>query len=172
MLGVHQEFYDKLPQQLSFFPQYYRFLLSIWLDLEDLGLEGQKGAELCSWAATQGLPTAEFSDLQKEEVHRIFFWRRGESAAIDAGLNDRLHHFINYAQTFALPNKKAAYELTHIVFYLSEYGSRDPHLDNCAMQSLNFVGILAYLDQNADLLAEVCIALGYAGQVPSKIGEN
>lgn len=40
------------------------------------------------------------------------------------------------------------------------------------MQSLNFVGILAYLDQNADLLAEVCIALGYAGQVPSKIGEN
>ena len=31
ILEVHQEFYDKLPQQLSFFPQYYRFLLSICL---------------------------------------------------------------------------------------------------------------------------------------------
>jgi hypothetical protein len=91
---------------------------------------------------------------------------------IDAGLNDRLLHFINCAETFALPNKKAAYELTHIVFYLSEYGRRDPHLDNRAIQSLNFVGILAYLDQNADLLAEVCIALRYAGQAPSKIWED
>ena len=171
MLAVHQEFYDKLHQQLSFFPQYYRFLLSICLDLEDLGLEGQQGAELCSWAATQGLPTAELSDLQRGEAHRILS-RRGEHVVIDAGLNDRLHHFINCAETFALPNKKAAYELTHIVFYLSEYGRRDPHLDNRAIQSLNFVGILAYLDQNADLLAEVCIALRYAGQAPSKIWED
>lgn len=171
MLEVHQEFYDKLPQKLAFFPQYYRFLLSICLDLEDLGLDGTLGGDLCNWAATNELPAAELSDLQRGEAHRLLS-RRGVSMAIEAGLDDRLRHFINRSDTFALPNKKAAYELTHIVFYLSEYGRRDPKLDKRAIQSLNFVGILAYLDQNADLLAEVCIALRYAGQVPSEIWED
>lgn len=171
MLEVHQEFYYNLPQKLAFFPQYYRFLLSICLDLEDLGLGGDLGSDLCNWVATNELPAAELSDLQRGEAHRLLL-RRGVTAETDAGLNDRLHNFINRAETFALPNKKAAYELTHIVFYLSEYGRRDPQLDNRAIQSLNFVGILAYLDQNADLLAETCIALRYAGQVPSQIWED
>lgn len=170
-LNVHQDFYAKLPQKLTFFPQYYRFLLSICLDLEDLGLEGTLGQELCDWAVAKGLPAAELSDLQRGEAHRILS-RRGVSMPVDAGLNDRLHAFINRPQTFALPNKKAAYELTHIVFYLSEYGRCDPKLDETAIQSLNFAGILAYLDQNADLLAEICIALRYAGQIPSQIWED
>jgi hypothetical protein len=171
VLEVHQEFYEQLPQKLSFFPQYYRFLLSICLDLEDLGLGDDLGAGLCRWVASEGLPTAELSDLQRGEAHRLLS-RRGEATESDVGLKGRLHQFINRSETFALPNKKAAYELTHIVFYLSEYGRCDPQLDNRAIQSLNFVGILAYLDQNADLLAETCIALRYAGQVPSQIWED
>ena len=170
-LVVHQDFYDQLPQQLSFFPQYYRFLISICLDLEDLGLKGSTGETLCRWAFENGLPEAELSDLQRGEAHRLLA-RRGIAPQIDAGLDRRLRKFINRSDTFALPNKKAAYELTHIVFYLSEYGRRDPKLEKSAIQSLNFAGILAYLDQNADLLAEVCIALRYAGQVPSPIWEN
>lgn len=171
MLALHDEFYANLPQQLAFFPQYYRFLLSICLDLEDLGSGGVIGEKLCHWAAKNELPAAELSDLQRGEAHRLLA-RRGAITLIDVGLDDRLRQFINRSDTFALPNKKAAYELTHIVFYLSEYGRRDPHLDPAAIRSLNFVGILAYLDQNADLLAEVCIALRYTGQVPSPIWEN
>lgn len=164
------KFYQTLPDRLSFFPQYYRFLLSICLDLEDLGLGGDLGEILCNWVAEQGLADAELSDLQRGEARRLLA-RRGVMLD-DAGLNDRLHQFIGRSETFAVPNKKAAYELTHIVFYLSEYGRKDPQLSVAAVQSLQFAGILAYLDQNTDLLAEVCIALRFAGHQPSQIWED
>jgi hypothetical protein len=73
---------------------------------------------------------------------------------------------------FAPSNKKVAYELTHIVFYLSKYGRRDPKLDCGAVQSHDFIGIIAYLDQNTDHFAEICIALGFGGQTPGPIWEE
>ena len=164
------EFYETLPERLSFFPQYYRFLLSICLDLEDLGMAGTHGETLCNWASGQGLVAAELSDLQRAEAQRLLA-RRGVTVG-SAGLDDRLRHFIGRTDTFAVPNKKAAYELTHIVFYLSEYGRKDPCLDENAIRSLKFAGILAYLDQNTDLLAEVCLSLRFAGQRPSQIWED
>ncbi len=33
-----------------------------------------------------------------------------------------------------------------------------------ARTSLHYAGLLAYLDQNADLLAEICVAMAYAGE--------
>lgn len=171
-LAPHAAFYDTLEQRLEFFPQYYRFLLSIGLDLEDLGLEGTHMERLCDWVARSGLPEAELSDLQRAEARRLLARRNVRTAAADPGLDDRLRAFINRSSTFALPNKKAAYELTHIVFYLSEYGRRDPMLDPAALRSLEYAGILAYLDQNIDLLSEICIALRQAGQVPSEIWER
>ena len=165
------EFYAGAESRLAFFPQYYRFILSICLDLEDLGLQGDKGARLCAWAARQGLAGSELSDLQRAEARRLLA-RRGIDAGTDDGLDDRLRGFIGRSETFALPNKRAGYELTHIVFYLSEYGRRDPGLEQAALASLEFAGILAYLDQDADLLAEICIALRYAGQRPSPIWEH
>jgi hypothetical protein len=68
-----------------------------------------------------------------------------------------------------MPNKKAAYELTHIVFYLSEYGRTDPMIDEAIRESLLFAGTLAFLDFNADLLAEICIALRFAGEAPPEV---
>ncbi|MFZ5961577.1 DUF6902 family protein [Thalassococcus sp. BH17M4-6] len=165
-LASHRGFYDTVEQRLRFFPQYYRFLLSITLDLEDLGLAGDTGARLVGWACDEGLAEAELSDLQRMEARRIMARRGRDPLPDDGGLEARMHRFINRSQTFALPNKKAAYELTHTVFYLSEYGRRDPQLDTAAITSLHFAGLLAYLDQNADLLAEICVALRYAGQVP------
>lgn len=164
-------FYDALPERLTFFPQYYRFLLSIGLDLEDLGAGNGQMERLCAFAAAQGLQQAELSDLQRAEARRLLA-RRGVSDGSDAGLDDRLHAFINRTATFALPNKKAAYELTHIVFYLSEYGRRDPMLDAAARTSLHYAGIIAYLDQDFDLLAEICVALMQAGcAVPTLWGD-
>lgn len=170
-LDAHADFYADLPARLTFFPQYYRFLLSIGLDLEDLGLPGNCMEPLCTAVAMQGLPEAELSDLQRAEARRLLA-RRGIVARSDAGLDDRLRAFINRPATFALPNKKAAYELTHIVFYLSEYGRRDPKLDPEALISLEYAGILAHLDRNLDLLAEVCVALRQAGQTPVRIWED
>ena len=159
-------FYNQIEDQLSFFQQYYRFILSICLDLEDLGLAGGKGEEIAYWVAQQGLAEAELSDLQRAEAHRLLR-RRGIKGAGDyAALDHRLRLFINRSETFALPNRKAAYELTHIVFYLSEYGRLDPGLERNSLVSLEYAGLLAYLDQNSDLLAEVCIALHYAGRPP------
>lgn len=165
----HHNFYDSLSERLQFFPQYYRFLLSIGLDLEDLGLSGAQMEGLCHWVAQQGLPDAELSDLQRAEARRLLARRGARCSAADPGLDDRLRGFIARPETFALPNKKAAYELTHIVFYLSEYGRCDPCLDASTLQSLEYVGILAHLDQNIDLLVEVCVALRQAGQDPHPI---
>lgn len=167
VLEVYQPFYNQIEDRLGAFPQYYRFLLSICLDLEDLGMPGDKGAALCGWAHQQGLVHAELSDLQRAEAARLFA-RRG-IAPQDQGLDVRLHGFIDRSQTFAIPNKKAAYELTHIVFYLSEYGRRDPKISAAAVTSLTYAGLQAYLDQNYDLLAEICVAMIYAGHQPSPI---
>lgn len=54
-LAPHEGFYKQVEKRLGFFPQYYRFLLSICLDLEDLGMEGTKGAALAEWVHAQGL---------------------------------------------------------------------------------------------------------------------
>jgi len=171
-LAPHEGFYAQVEKRLGFFPQYYRFLLSICLDLEDLGMAGDKGETLCHWVAREGLADAELSDLQRAEARRLMQRRGIDPLPDDTGLNSRLHGFIDRSETFAMPNKKAAYELTHIVFYLSEYGRRDPQLSPAAITSLEFAGLLAYLDQNADLLAEICVALRFAGFEPSDIWEH
>lgn len=165
-------FYEQIEKRLRFFPQYYRFLLAMCLDLEDLGMPGNKGAALCKWAASAGLAGAELSDLQRAEARRLMARRGVEALPLDRGLTSRLHQFIDRSVTFAMPNKKAAYELTHIVFYLSEYGRKDPGLSTDAIVSLEFAGLLAYLDQNIDLLAEICVALRHAGQTPSQLWEQ
>ena len=168
-LAPFERFYDQMEERLRFYPQYYRFFLSICLDLEDLGLDGCKGQSLCRWVASTGLVEAELSDLQRAEATRLLA-RRGAADPLSEGdLEQRLNRFVARPQTFALPNKKAAYELTHIVFYLSEYGKKDPQLSEEALVSLEYTGLLAYLDQNHDLLAEVCLALRFAGMTPSAI---
>jgi len=160
------DFYNQIESRICFFQQYYRFILSICLDLEDLGLPGRKGEVIAHWVARQGLAEGELSDLQRAEAHRLMQRRGVSGMGRDDALISRLHRFINRSETFALPNKKAAYELTHIVFYLSEYGRCDPQLGPDAMISLEYAGLLAYLEQNSDLLAEVCISMFFAGQQP------
>ena len=50
-LSVHGGFYEGIEKRMGFFPQYYRFLLSMCLDLEDLGVPGAKGARRTPTAA-------------------------------------------------------------------------------------------------------------------------
>ncbi|GAA6187302.1 hypothetical protein [Litorivita sp. NS0012-18] len=165
-------FYANVEKRLGFFPQYYRFILSLCLDLEDLGMEGNKGEALVNWAADEGLAQSEMSDLQRMEARRLMLRRGRDPLPADPGLEVRMRAFIERSEAFTMPNKKAAYELTHTVFYLSEYGRKPLQLGEGALKSLRFAGTLAWLDQNLDLVAEVCIALRYAGEQPPAIWEN
>ena len=162
----YAEYYDTVERRMSFFRPYYRFILSICLDLEDLGLTSQgKGEALAHWVKAQDLPEGELSDLQRGEAQRLLA-RRGLGIDLP-GLDERLRAFTQASDHFAVPNKKIGYELTHIVFYLSEYGRRDPNLSQAALKSLEYLGLVSFLDQDADLLAEVAVALTYAGaEVP------
>ena len=170
-LASYASFYETVEKRLQFFPQYYRFLLSVCLDLEDLGMEGNKGEALVAWVAKQGFAQSELSDLQRAEARRLMARRGVDPLPHDAGLEDRVRAFIARSSAFSMPNKKAAYELTHAVFYLSEYGRRDPQLCDDVKKSLEFTGLLAFLEQNADLLAEVCVAMRHAGFTPSPTWE-
>ena len=169
---AHEDFYETVEKRLGFFPQYYRFLLSITLDLEALGMQGDKAERLVKWADAQGLAQAELSDLQRLEARRLMMRRGVDPLPQDETLEQRSRAFTERAATFALPNKKAAYELTHIIFYLSEYGRKDPQLAPETLTSLHYAGLLAFIDQNADLLAEVCVAMRFAGQEPPSVWET
>lgn len=175
-LAPYRDFYDHAHEKLAFFPQYYRFILSLTLDLEALGMAGETGESLCAWAAAQDLAGGETSDIQRLEAQRLMKRRgidplKGADTA-QSGAEARLRDFISRPNRFALPNKKAAFELTHIVFYLSEYGRKDPQLGKFALQSLENAGILAFLDGNLDLLAEICVAMCYAKHNPPAIWVN
>lgn len=160
-----------LPRRLAFFPQYYRFFLSIALDLQALGMAGVNAVAMVAQAMAEGLPEAELSDLQRAEA-RLFALRAGVAPVADPGLTDRLLRFGSRAANFALPNKKAAYELTHIAFYLSDYGRHGFEGAASLRESLEFAGLVAWLEQNTDLLAEVCIALRFCGAVPPPAWED
>lgn len=166
VLAAYELFYEGVEARLAFFPQYYRFHLSICLDFEDIGGGGGLGARLAEWVLDKGLPQTEMSDLQRLEARRLLARRGIEDASLADGLEERARSFMAQSDLFALPNKKLAYELTHVVFYLSEYGRCDPQLDPAAMLSLRYVGLWAFVEMNADLLAEVCIALRFAGEAP------
>lgn len=168
---VHGALARELPGRLAFFPQYYRFFLSIALDLSALGMKDVDAPALVARAVEDGLPDAELSDLQRAEA-RLFAQRAGVAMVADPGLTDRLLCFGSRSATFALPNKKAAYELTHIAFYLSDYGSRAFAGADGLRESLEYAGLVAWLEQNTDLLAEICMALRFCGTTPPPAWEH
>ncbi|ABG32676.1 hypothetical protein CEP88_05515 [Roseobacter denitrificans] len=169
-LDVYSGFYESLEERMRFFPQYYRFLLSICLDLEDLGLGGDTGRKLCEAVQLGDLAACELSDLQRAEAQYLLA-RRGVGTLCPA-VRGRLLDFTAEPHIFSVPNKKAAYELTHIVFYLTSYGRMQAELPQTTVISLEYAGLMAFLDQDVDLLAEVCVALRFAGQSPSEIWED
>lgn len=171
-LDDYAEFYERAGETLAFFPQYYRFILSMALDLEALGMSGDTAESLCHWARKQDLAGGETSDMQRVEAHRLMMRRNVEPLEKSDGAKSRLRDFISRPDRFALPNKKAAFELTHIVFYLSEYGRTDPGLGQSALRSLENAGTLAFLDGNLDLLAEICVALRYSRYNPPEMWES
>lgn len=162
LLAVYDPIYRNLTRKFLFFPQYYRFFLAIALDLEEMGMDGKVSSAVTDVVRNHGLAEAELSDLQRMEA-QVLCGRAQGNIAFDPDLEARMRAFVSSPDKFALPNKKAAYELTHAVFYLSHFGAVDPQLGEPVERSLHFAGLVAYLEQNIDLLAEICIALGHIG---------
>lgn len=159
----YASFVDKMCESIGFFPQYYRLYLSIALDLRDLGVEGVPVDALARYIISNNLPVGELADLHRSEV-RLLLKRAGVDYASDPDLDRRLMHFARNSHTFCLPNRYAAYSLTHIVFHNTDYGRcsvvRDPDL----RLSLVYAGMVAWLEDNRDLLAEIVLALHLMGE--------
>ncbi len=143
--------------ELHFFPQYYRMYLSIGLDLQLLGLPDVPVDAMAAYIVAEGLAEAEVSDMHRAEA-QLLLARAGRGAK-DAGVQTRLAHFTAQSPLFAVPNRRAAYDLTHVVFHSADYGRRQIPPDPSRSRSLMNAGIVAWLDDNLDLLAEVTVAL-------------
>lgn len=158
------DFAADLPQKLAFFPQYYRFFLHLACDLHALGMPGVDPDRLARLALASGMPQAELSDLQRAERDWLLT-RAGVPVGMGAKtVRHRLAEAVFDPRAYVLPNRKAGYELTHIAFYLSDYGRDTTAIPDGLAPCLRNVGILAWLEQNLDLLAECCIALDQIGE--------
>lgn len=171
-LDLYVPFYLGVKERIAFFPQYYRFFLSITSDLEALGLDVPEvtdcADQLCRFVLDENLVRSEMSDLQRAEA-RMLLQRNGYENDPDSTLTDRLLDFASHSITFGVPNRKAAYELTHIVFYLTHYGARTVDVPQDVTTSLLYAGLIAFLEENADLLSEICLAINYlGGEVPAR----
>jgi hypothetical protein len=149
--------------ELRFFPQYYRMYLSLALDLRDLGMHQAPVEEMAAYVLAQDLPAGDLSDVHRGEV-ALLLRRAGVDRPGDAALDERLARFAARSGAFCLPNRRAAYDLTHIVFHAADYGRQPVARDSARRRSLIHVGLVAWLEENLDLLAEVMIALQLSGE--------
>lgn len=156
-----------LMQELQFFPQYYRMYLSLALDMRDLGMTDAPVAEMAEFITAQALYEIELSDTHRGEAHLLL--RRAGINSADAALEARLARFGANSAAFCLPNRRAAYDLTHIVFHATDYGRKTIARDPARRLSLIHVGIVAWLEGNLDLLAEVTLALRLSGETVPEV---
>ena len=152
---------DSLMHEMRFFPQYYRMYLSLALDLRDLGMAESPVEEMAAFVRSHDLPAVELSDNHRGEA--LLLLRRAGLAADDPALQARLARFATNSAAFCLPNRRAAYDLTHIVFHAADYGRTSIACDPARRISLLYAGLVAWLEGNLDLLAEVTLALRLSG---------
>ena len=142
-LDPHRQRAGALMQELRFFPQYYRMYLSLAVDLRNLGLPEAPVEEMAAFVQAQDLPAIELSDTHRGEA--LLLLRRAGVAAVDPALEARLARFAANSAAFCLPNRRAAYDLTHIVFHTADYGRKTIPRDPARRLSLIQAGIVAWL---------------------------
>ncbi len=155
-------FVGEMVDEIRFFPQYYRLYLSLAVDLAALGMPGVPVDDLVAFAVENDLGGIELSDMHRAEV-ALLLRRAGLEAETDAALAARLWAFARRPGGFCLPNRRAAYDLTHIVFHAADYGRKVLPADPQLRVNLIHAGMVAWLEDNLDLLSEVVIALRLSG---------
>jgi len=172
---LYRNFYDVAFQTCKFFPQYFRFILAIVMDLEDLGYEGSTSEQICEYVVKQGYLDYETSDTRRLEILTLLARRRPDGV-IERKYRDQLRQsidkFISKPDHFVKFNKPLFYELTHFIFFLTNYGTNKIQLKNSPIECLTNVGILALLDNDVDLLSEICICFKFLGESPPVFWEQ
>ena len=168
-LEHYRVFYDNALPTCKFFPQYFRFILGIVMDLENLGYQGNTGEKICEYVVQQGYLDYETSDTRRLEILTLLARRRPDGTLEKSYRNkliQSIDKFISRPEHFVVFNKPLFYELTHFIFFLTNYGEAPCPLKNPPIEALTNVGILALLDDDVDLLSEICICFKFLGEKP------
>lgn len=163
-LDHYKDFYAQATLFNEHYPQYFRFTLRICLDLEDLGVSGNAGAILCQYVRDNSLIDFDTSDTRRLETLNLLARRLTlNEAEIEhkSRLLDNIDRFIACPKSFSRMNKPFFYELTHIIFFLTDYGNQPWPLSESLLECLDYMGGLAFLDNDCDLLAEICVCYNY-----------
>lgn len=174
-LEHYRNFYDNALETCKFFPQFFRFIFRMVMDLEDLGYPGNTGEKICDYVTSQSYLDFETSDTRRMEI-LILLARRRPDGVVERKYREQIienvDKFISNPDHFVKFNKPLFYELTHLIFFLTNYGENKVPLKNSPHECLANVGILALLDNDVDLLAEVCICFKFLGEKPPAFWEQ
>lgn len=175
-LESYRIFYERAKKFCEFFPQYYRFILGITMELEDLGMRGSVGEELCDLAVSQKYFQFETSDLRRMEILNLLRRRNYDSKLRETyggqGLEDRVFEFMCNPKCFVKFNRPFFYEMTHYIFYLTQFGKKLVNLPSSIFEGLDNIGNLALLDNDIDLLSEICLCFHFCKRKPPLFWEQ
>jgi len=166
-LELYQNFYDNALKLTEFYPQYYRFMLGMTLDLEKVGMRGQQAQNIARHVCDEGLVLFDTSDTRRLETLTMLRQIRPLSDTQNDALRvvlDNVDQLISNPNWYTKFNKPLFYDLTHIIFFLTNNGNSELPLKNDIYPCLMFMGLLSLLDNDADLLGEICICLEYIGR--------
>lgn len=166
-LAHYATLYDRGLLLLDCFPQYYRLIGAMLIELAELGMGGSVADDACDLIMSRGLYLAETSDMRRLDALNMLA-RRGRTPDAPWGdLEGRVLCYLNRPHAFARPDRSAAYGVTHFVFYLTDFGRKPVELGPVAIENLTDIGRISLLDNDIDLLAEVCLSLRFLGQKPA-----
>lgn len=159
-LELYQELYDNVLTLCELYPPFFRFFLAIILDLEALGMVGDKGEVLSDYVIKHDLYEHETSDTRRWEIINLLArTERAPAYQFDTreALERRARGFFQYPDRFVKFNRPLFYDLTHIIFFWTDYGRKKVDATPELLKSLTNIGLLAFLDDDFDLLSEVCL---------------
>jgi len=172
ILKLYCEFYDKIDKLCELYPPFFRFFMAITLDLEDLGMSGEKGKILSDFIIKNDVYTHETSDTRRVEILNLLD-RAGRSPKFGsdsrAALEKRINGFMGQPDRFVKFNRPLFYDFTHLIFFGTNYGQHKMSFTPSVFDSLNNIGMLAYLDDDMDLLSEVCLCFVFLGHTAPAI---
>jgi hypothetical protein len=166
-LKLYASFYDRSLNICETYPSYFRFVLRLILDLEDLGMNGARAGEIATFVREYDFLHYETSDVRRLEI--LYLLERGlgltaEEKDVRQDVLKSVEKFAAQPKFYTRFNKPLFYDLTHIVFFLTHYGTRAWPFQNSIVECLLNVGVLSFLDEDYDLLAEVCICLTFLNE--------
>ena len=165
-LDLYKDFYENALKLTESYPQYYRFTLGLVLDLELGGLSGHEGQKLAQYVDQENYVRFDTSDVRKLET--LTMLRQAgqlseDNNALYNAILGRIDEFVQNPSWYTKFNKPLFYDLTHIIFFLTDYGKTAIPLKSDLRACLMHMGTLALLDNDADLLSEICVCLIYIG---------